>query len=100
MANFIIPLFNIKELVDTERDYVRDLGQIVDGYMALMSLGMNLSGSSGASSNASNPVSCTTAVGDTVAAAVPPPPIPDDLREGKDKIIFGNLEAIYQWHRE
>ncbi len=70
-----------QELVETERDYVRDLGQIVDGYMALMSLGIN-----GAPHNASD--------------VVPPPPVPDDLKEGKDKIIFGNLEAIYQWHKE
>ena len=26
--------------------------------------------------------------------------MPDDLREGKDRMIFGNIEAIYEWHRE
>jgi triple functional domain protein len=26
--------------------------------------------------------------------------MPDDLREGKDRMIFGNLENIYEWHRE
>ncbi|XP_076313108.1 LOW QUALITY PROTEIN: triple functional domain protein-like [Tachypleus tridentatus] len=26
-------------------------------------------------------------------------PIPDDLKNGKDKIVFGNIEAIYEWHR-
>lgn len=72
-----------QELVETERDYVRDLGQIVDGYMAMMSLGIN----GGHSANVSDPCSL-------------PPPVPDDLREGKDKIIFGNIEAIYNWHNE
>ncbi|KAI9551891.1 hypothetical protein GHT06_022227 [Daphnia sinensis] len=73
----------LQELVETERDYVRDLGQIVDGYMAMMSLGIN----GGHSANVSDPCSV-------------PPPVPDDLREGKDKIIFGNIEAIYNWHND
>lgn len=29
-----------------------------------------------------------------------PVPLPEDLVSGKDKIIFGNIEAIYEWHRE
>ena len=27
-------------------------------------------------------------------------PMPEDLRAGKDRIIFSNIEAIYEWHRE
>ena len=26
--------------------------------------------------------------------------MPEALREGKDRMIFGNIEAIYEWHRE
>jgi len=26
--------------------------------------------------------------------------MPDDLREGKDRMIFGNLESIFEWHRD
>lgn len=26
--------------------------------------------------------------------------VPPDLKDGKDKIVFGNIEAIYEWHRE
>ncbi|CAB4064107.1 Triple functional domain protein [Lepeophtheirus salmonis] len=26
--------------------------------------------------------------------------MPDDLKEGKDRMIFGNIEAIYEWHRD
>lgn len=62
--------FVIKELVDTERDYVNDLREIVEGYMALMR---------------------------EVDSDIP---LPDDLRGGKDKMVFGNVEAIYEWHRE
>ncbi|XP_011640411.1 kalirin isoform X1 [Pogonomyrmex barbatus] len=62
--------FVIRELVDTERDYVNDLKQIVEGYMALMR----------------NP-ECEI-------------PMPEDLRAGKDKMVFGNVEAIYEWHRD
>lgn len=60
----------IRELVETEKDYVRDLREIVEGYMAIMR----------------DPNSELS--------------MPDDLRGGKDKIIFGNMEAIYEWHRE
>lgn len=62
--------FVIRELVDTERDYVNDLKQIVEGYMALM-----------------RDPECEI-------------PLPEDLRAGKDKMVFGNVEAIYEWHRE
>lgn len=33
-------------------------------------------------------------------ANVDDPPMPEDLREGKAKIVFGNVENIYEWHRE
>ncbi|XP_054722102.1 triple functional domain protein-like isoform X2 [Uloborus diversus] len=58
----------LQELVETERDYVRDLGLVVDGYIKLMR---------------SEDI-----------------PVPDDLKDGKDKIVFGNIEAIYEWHRD
>lgn len=61
--------FVLEELVTTERDYVRDLGLIVDGYIELMR----------------NETEIT---------------VPADLKNGKDKIVFGNIEAIYEWHRE
>jgi kalirin len=63
-------IYVIRELVETERDYVRDLKEIVEGYMAIMR--------------------------DIDAEIV----IPEDLCGGKVKIIFGNMEAIYEWHRE
>ncbi|KOC61451.1 Triple functional domain protein [Habropoda laboriosa] len=62
--------FVIRELVDTEKDYVNDLKQIVEGYMSLM-----------------RDPECEV-------------PLPDDLRGGKDKMVFGNVEAIYEWHRD
>jgi triple functional domain protein len=60
----------IRELVDTERDYVHDLREVVEGYMALMR--------------------------DSDCEIV----MPEDLKGGKDKMVFGNVEAIYEWHRE
>ncbi|OXU29114.1 hypothetical protein TSAR_004898 [Trichomalopsis sarcophagae] len=27
-------------------------------------------------------------------------PLPDDLKGGKDKMVFGNIEAMYEWHRD
>ncbi|XP_013794519.2 triple functional domain protein-like isoform X1 [Limulus polyphemus] len=58
----------VQELLDTEEDYVKDLGSIVEGYMKVMKSG-DIS-------------------------------VPEDLKNGKDKIVFGNIEAIYEWHRD
>ncbi|KAL5006006.1 hypothetical protein ScPMuIL_017164 [Solemya velum] len=57
--------FVLQELIETERDYVTDLGQVVQGYMAYMKDN----------------------------------PMPEDMH-GKDKIVFGNIHQIYDWHRE
>ncbi|KAG7245183.1 hypothetical protein INR49_023749, partial [Caranx melampygus] len=53
------------ELVETERDYVRDLGLVVEGYMSRMK----------------------------------EEGVPDDMK-GKDKIVFGNIHQIYDWHKD
>lgn len=60
----------LQELIDTEEAYVRDLSLIVDGYIATM-----------------RDPECEI-------------PMPEDLRDGKDKMVFGNIEAIYSWHKE
>lgn len=62
--------FVLQELVDTEERYVRDLDMIVDGYMKMM-----------------RDPDCEIQM-------------PEDLKNGKDKMIFGNIEAIYEWHRK
>uniref|UniRef100_A0A7N6B1E8 non-specific serine/threonine protein kinase n=1 Tax=Anabas testudineus TaxID=64144 RepID=A0A7N6B1E8_ANATE len=53
------------ELVETERDYVRDLSMVVEGYMSQMK----------------------------------EEGVPDDMK-GKDKIVFGNIHQIYDWHKD
>uniref|UniRef100_A0A8C2N4E2 Rho guanine nucleotide exchange factor 25 n=1 Tax=Cricetulus griseus TaxID=10029 RepID=A0A8C2N4E2_CRIGR len=58
-------LFVLNELVETEKMYVDDLGQIVEGYMATMAT----------------------------------QGVPESLR-GRDRIVFGNIQQIYEWHRD
>ncbi|XP_007467714.1 PREDICTED: rho guanine nucleotide exchange factor 25 isoform X1 [Lipotes vexillifer] len=58
-------MYVLSELVETEKMYVDDLGQIVKGYMA------------------------------TMAAQG----VPENLR-GRDRIVFGNVQQIYEWHRD
>ncbi|XP_032067655.1 rho guanine nucleotide exchange factor 25 isoform X3 [Thamnophis elegans] len=58
-------MFVLRELTETEKMYVEDLGQIVEGYMVTM----NTRG------------------------------IPEGMK-GKDKIIFGNIHQIYDWHKD
>lgn len=63
-------MYALKELVHTEETYVQDLSLIVDGYIREIR----------------DPESDI--------------PMPDDLKGGKERMVFGNLEAIYEWHRE
>nr|XP_015811152.1 triple functional domain protein isoform X5 [Nothobranchius furzeri] len=53
------------ELVETEREYVKDLSLVVEGYMSRMK----------------------------------EEGVPDDMK-GKDKIVFGNIYQIYDWHKD
>ncbi|XP_037045477.1 rho guanine nucleotide exchange factor 25-like [Bradysia coprophila] len=62
-------MYVLRELVATEESYVQDLSLIVDGYMREMK----------------DPESEI--------------PLPVDLKGGKERIIFGNLAAIYEWHK-
>ena len=62
--------YAVKELVDTELCYVSNLSLIVEGYIQQM----NVDREEGK--------------------------MPEDLINGKDKIVFGNIAAIYEWHRD
>ncbi len=65
--------FRLTELLESEKVYVKDLEQCVAyvGYMR-----------------------------ESKGREEPEIPMPDDLRNGKDRMVFGNIEAIYEWHRE
>ncbi|XP_041434121.1 kalirin isoform X4 [Xenopus laevis] len=58
-------MFVLNELVQTEKDYVRDLGFVVETYIPKMEERGT----------------------------------PDDMN-GKDKIVFGNIHQIYEWHKD
>nr|XP_032526411.1 triple functional domain protein isoform X1 [Danaus plexippus plexippus] len=60
----------LKELYETEEIYVSDLKLVCEGYMKHMM--------------------------DPHAE----PPVPDGLRDRRLLMIFGNIEAIYEWHRD
>ena len=63
-----------KELLESERVYVKDLEQCVD-YIKYMRETKD--------TDDPNEIS-----------------MPEDLKEGKDRMIFGNIEQIFEWHRE
>lgn len=75
----------LRELVETERDYVRDLGLVVEGYFEIMKR---------------SAAAAFLTSGDNMTNQADLPVMPEDLRNGKDKIIFGNIEMIYEWHRD
>ncbi|XP_078796303.1 kalirin isoform X2 [Oryzias latipes] len=58
-------MFVLNELVQTEKDYVKDLGIVVEDFMK----------------------------------RIEEKGVPDDMK-GKDKIVFGNIHQIYDWHRD
>uniref|UniRef100_A0A3B3I228 Kalirin RhoGEF kinase b n=1 Tax=Oryzias latipes TaxID=8090 RepID=A0A3B3I228_ORYLA len=58
---FLLLRFVLNELVQTEKDYVKDLGIVVE--------------------------------------RIEEKGVPDDMK-GKDKIVFGNIHQIYDWHRD
>uniref|UniRef100_A0A671QIA0 Kalirin-like n=1 Tax=Sinocyclocheilus anshuiensis TaxID=1608454 RepID=A0A671QIA0_9TELE len=58
-------MFVVNELIQTEKDYVKDLGIVVEGFMK----------------------------------RIEEKGVPDDMK-GKDKIVFGNIHQIYDWHKD
>ncbi|XP_041924915.1 kalirin isoform X2 [Alosa sapidissima] len=58
-------MFVLNELIQTEKDYVKDLGIVVECFMK----------------------------------TIEEKGIPEDMK-GKDKIVFGNIHQIYDWHRD
>lgn len=58
-------MFVVNELIQTEKDYVKDLGIVVEGFMK----------------------------------SIEEKGVPDDMK-GKDKIVFGNIHQIYDWHKD
>lgn len=60
----------LRELVSTEELYIQDLSEIVNGYIQEIR-------------NSSAEI-----------------PLPEDLKGRKERIVFGNIEAIYEWHRD
>nr|XP_028599449.1 kalirin isoform X12 [Podarcis muralis] len=58
-------MFVLNELVQTEKDYVKDLGIVVEGFMK----------------------------------RIEEKGVPEDMK-GKDKIVFGNIHQIYDWHKD
>ncbi|XP_056245993.1 kalirin isoform X2 [Seriola aureovittata] len=58
-------MFVLNELIQTEKDYVKDLGIVVEGFMK----------------------------------RIEEKGVPDDMK-GKDKIVFGNIHQIFDWHRD
>lgn len=65
--------YRLQELLESEQTYVQDLEQCV-AYIRFMR--------------------------ESKEAEEPEVPMPEDLKEGKDRMVFGNIEGIYEWHRE
>jgi len=65
--------WRLRELMESEHDYVNDLAQCCQYIYYMRS---------------------------SKEEESPEIPMPEDLKQGKDRMIFGNLEMIYEWHRD
>uniref|UniRef100_A0A671X1H3 Rho guanine nucleotide exchange factor 25-like n=1 Tax=Sparus aurata TaxID=8175 RepID=A0A671X1H3_SPAAU len=65
LVRSVFSWYVLKELIETEKHYVADLGLIVEGYMGTMTSKS----------------------------------VPEDMK-GKDKIVFGNIHQIFDWHKD
>lgn len=116
----------LAELVETERDYVADLGRLVEGYLVeirrqLVDCGVDDILTTGVvvpqsqaqpepqqtggdpdlvSSGGQAQQAQQAGQPESTSTAPKWPPLPDALKDGKHKIIFGNIEAIYEFHRD
>ena len=63
----------LQEFLETEMMYVQDLAQVYT-YITFMR--------------------------ESKEKEEPEIPMPEELRQGRDRMIFGNIESIYEWHRE
>ena len=121
----------LAELVETERDYVNDLGKIVEGYLEeirrqlvdagvadILTTGvLPPSSSAAAPANGQQLARCEPAQEGAAEGSREPEPagsqqrsseaqqqqqpkLPEALKDGKHKIIFGNIEAIFEFHRD
>ena len=66
-------MFRLQEILESEKMYVTDLEQVYQ-YLTYMRESKEME-----------------------EADIP---MPEDLRQGRDRMIFGNIESIYEWHRE
>lgn len=80
------------ELVETERDYVRDLGSVVEVKNRYYSIF-----TSALSNIFLQMIQLSSPQG--YMSRMKEEGVPDDMR-GKDKIVFGNIHQIYDWHKE
>lgn len=79
-------------MIQSEKDYVKDLGVIVEvsvrprsSFIGPVELKSKITFPAGVSQGFMSRLEVRG--------------IPEDMR-GKDKIVFGNIQQIYDWHRE
>lgn len=80
--------FVLHELIETEGDYVQHLGLIAHGYMAILAPSEYEAAELDTSLIEENGLKDCDIL------------VPDDLKSGKEKMIFGNILNIYKFHME
>lgn len=82
--------FVLNELIQTEKDYVKDLGTVVE-------VKLRHSHTSAVSGTIASPSVFVSLQG--FMKTIEEKGVPDDMK-GKEKIVFGNIHRIHDWHRE
>lgn len=85
--------FVVNEMIQSEKDYVKDLGVIVEVRWRLFIKQRRVLTDEDVQLKLLNLRS------QGFMSRLEVRGIPEDMR-GKDKIVFGNIQQIYDWHRE
>lgn len=84
--------FVLKELIQTEKDYVKSLGEVVEvrvsGLQNLVSLQL-----------CGKLIKFHFCFLQGFIAELAKPETPEELK-GKTRVLFGNIQQIYEWHKK
>ncbi|KAM9785529.1 LOW QUALITY PROTEIN: rho guanine nucleotide exchange factor 25 [Neosynchiropus ocellatus] len=91
-------MYVLKELIETEKLYVDDLGLVVEVGVWAITLPIAQQHWAGLDPGGCCSSWCCSSL-QGYMGTMSSRGVPEDLK-GKDKIVFGNIHQIYDWHRE
>lgn len=86
----------LKELIQTEKDYVKSLGEVVE--VRISDVRLNKIGVWYTVQNLGGDILFKSFVQGFIVELAKPE-TPEELK-GKTRVLFGNIQQIYEWHKK